>query len=123
MKFYKCKHSGNIVMDIDNKIITAMCSGEVMEELIPDSIDASLEKHIPVVTVNGNNVKAVVGEILHPMIPEHYIMWIAIETTKGSQIKYLQPGNAPEAEFALAEGEQYVAAYAYCNLHGLWISK
>ena len=57
------------------------------------------------------------------MIDAHYIEWIAIETTNGSQKKILKPGEEPKAEFLLADGEKFVAAYAYCNLHGLWKSE
>ena len=78
------------------------------------------EKHVPVAEEKGNMVHVAVGAVAHPMLPEHYIEWIALETNQGSQIKKLQPGQAPEAVFALAEGEKMVAVYAYCNLHGLW---
>lgn len=123
MKFYKCEHCGNIVMYVENKNVPVSCCGTAMKELVPNTVDAAAEKHVPVVTVDGNKVTAVVGEVTHPMIPEHYIMWIAIETNKGSQIKYLKPNEAPEAEFMLAEGETLVATYEYCNLHGLWVKK
>ena len=63
---------------------------------------------------------ATVGAVEHPMLPEHFIEWIVLETQQGSQIKHLKPGEKPQAVFALAEGDQTVAAYAYCNLHGLW---
>ena len=91
-----------------------------MEELVPASVDAAFEKHIPAVTVEGNTVKAVVGEVEHPMVPEHFIGWIAIETEQGEQRKVLKAGDKPEAVFALADGDKLVAAYAWCNLHGLW---
>ena len=123
MKFYKCEHCGNIVMYVENKNVPISCCGTTMKELVPNTVDAAAEKHVPVVTVDGNKVTAVVGEVTHPMIPEHYIMWIAIETNKGSQIKYLKPNEAPVAEFMLAEGETLVATYEYCNLHGLWVKK
>ena len=91
-----------------------------MTELVPDSTDAAQEKHVPVVTVEGSMVDVKVGSAPHPMIPEHYIQWVALETTEGCQIKYLEPGQAPEVKFALAPGDRVKAAYAYCNLHGLW---
>ena len=92
-----------------------------MKELVPGEVDAAVEKHVPVVTVEGNVVKVEVGEVEHPMLEEHYIGFVAIETKNGAvQKKYLNPGEKPVAEFVLAEGDELVAAYEYCNLHGLW---
>lgn len=96
------------------------CCGQHMTELIPGTIDASVEKHVPVYTVEGNLVHVNVGEVDHPMVPEHYIEWIALETKSGTQRKKLNPGEAPRATFALVDGDEVVAAYEYCNLHGLW---
>lgn len=120
MKFYRCEHCGNIVTFLHSAGVPVMCCGQKMTELVPGTVDASLEKHVPVVEINGTNVYARVGAAEHPMLPEHFIQWIALETTQGSQIKYLKPGEAPEARFVLAEGEAVVAVYEYCNLHGLW---
>ena len=83
-------------------------------------IEAAFEKHIPVVEIAGNTVTVKVGEVDHPMLEEHYIQFIVLETKQGVQIKKLAPGEAPCAVFALAEGDAPVAAYEYCNLHGLW---
>ena len=91
-----------------------------MQELIPGTTDAAVEKHVPAVTVEGNIVKVAVGEVEHPMMDAHYIEFVAVETGKGFQIKFLKPGEAPKAEFVLADGETLVATYEYCNLHGLW---
>ena len=96
------------------------CCGEPMEELIPGTTDAAVEKHVPEFTVNGNIVDVTVGSVEHPMLDAHYIEWIVLETASGYQMKYLNPGEKPEADFVLAEGEKAVAAYEYCNLHGLW---
>ena len=119
-KLYRCAHCGNIVFKVVDKGVPIMCCGEKMQELIPNTTDAATEKHVPVVTVEGSMVDVKVGSAPHPMIPEHYIQWVALETTEGCQIKYLEPGQAPEVKFALAPGERVKAAYAYCNLHGLW---
>ena len=89
-------------------------------ELIPNTTDAAGEKHVPVITVDGSCVKVAVGAVAHPMLDAHFITFIVLETTQGYQKKDLKPGEAPEAVFALAEGEKVVAAYEYCNLHGLW---
>ncbi|MEA4972512.1 Desulfoferrodoxin [bioreactor metagenome] len=120
MKFYICKHCKNIITYIMPSGVKVICCGEEMTELIPGAVDAALEKHVPVVTKDGNKVTVEVGSVAHPMIPEHYITFIAIETKQGSEIKYLKAGDAPKAEFLIADGDEFVAAYAYCNLHGLW---
>ena len=120
MKFYRCDHCGNIVTFVKSAGVPVMCCGQKMTELVPGTTDASLEKHVPAVEVKGGKVYVQVGAVEHPMLPEHYIQWIALETNLGSQIRYLQPGQAPKAEFALADGEELVAVYEYCNLHGLW---
>jgi superoxide reductase len=120
MKFYICKHCGNIVAMVKESGAPISCCGEKMSEIIPGTTDAAVEKHVPVIEVNGNIVTVTVGEVIHPMMPEHYIEWIAISTNKGNQRKQLKPGEEPKACFALCEGEQVEAAYAYCNLHSLW---
>ena len=119
-KFYICEHCGNIIGKIQDSGVSVVCCGQPMKQLVPGTVDASLEKHVPVVTVDGSAVKVAVGAVEHPMLPEHYIMWVYLQTNMGGQRKVLQPGTAPVAAFALAEGEIPVAAYEYCNLHGLW---
>ena len=109
-RFFICKHCGNLVGMINCSGVPIICCGEPMTELIPGSVDASLEKHVPVITVDGNTVTVEVGSVAHPMTEEHYIEWIYLETTNGGQ---------PKATFALTDGAP-VSAYAYCNLHGLW---
>ena len=120
MKFYRCDHCGNIVTFVHSAGVPVMCCGQKMTELVPGTTDGAVEKHVPVVNVEGNQVRVQVGSVEHPMLEEHYIQFIAIETQQGSQTKYLKPGEKPQAVFALAEGDQLVAAYEYCNLHGLW---
>ena len=120
MKYYVCEHCGNIVEAVKESGVPIVCCGQKMTELIPGTTDAAVEKHVPAVEVEGNVVKVKVGEVEHPMVPEHFIGWIAIKTTKGEQKKYLQAGEKPEAVFVLAEGEELIETYEYCNLHGLW---
>ena len=120
MKFYVCEHCGNIITMVKNTGVPVMCCGQKMTELVPGTVDAAQEKHVPVAETVGSLVTVKVGSVEHPMMAEHYIQWIALETNQGSQIKYLQPGQAPQASFALAEGEEVKAVYEYCNLHGLW---
>ena len=119
-KFYICKHCGNIIGMVNNAGVPIICCGEPMEELIANSTDASQEKHVPVVTVDGDVITVDIGSAAHPMLPEHYIEWIAIETTNGNQRKALKAGDAPKAVFALNESDEVLAVYAYCNLHSLW---
>lgn len=120
MKFYICRHCGNIIAFVENKGVPVMCCGQRMEELVPGTVEASAEKHIPVVRTEGRMVTVTVGSAEHPMLDEHYIGWIAIHTKNGNQRVSLKPGQAPAAQFALVPGDEVVAAYAYCNLHGLW---
>ena len=120
MKYYVCEHCGNIVEAVKESGVPIVCCGQKMTELIPGTTDAAVEKHVPAGEVEGNVVKVKVGEVEHPMVPEHFIGWIAIKTNKGEQKKFLQAGEKPEAVFVLAEGEELIETYEYCNLHGLW---
>ena len=123
MKFYRCKHCGQIIAIVKKTGAKIVCCGEEMEEIIPGSVDASLEKHVPVYEVKENEVIVKIGSVDHPMIPEHYIEWVAIQTNNGNQRKTLKPNEAPVVKFALGEGDKVEAVYAYCNLHSLWASK
>ena len=118
-KFFVCKHCGNLIGMIENSGVPIVCCGEKMTELVANTVDASLEKHTPVVNVNGDKIEVVVGSVEHPMLEEHFIKWIYLETKKGGQRKALKPGESPKATFVVTDDEP-VAVYAYCNLHGLW---
>ena len=96
------------------------CCGEAMRELLANTTDAAQEKHVPVIAKNGDAVEVSVGSVAHPMADVHWIEFVAIETNRGMQMCALHPGEDPRAEFRLAPGEELIAAYAYCNLHGLW---
>nr|WP_316607138.1 desulfoferrodoxin family protein [uncultured Ruminococcus sp.] len=120
MKFYICEHCGNMIAMVRDKGVPVMCCGQKMTEIVPGTTDAAVEKHVPVFEVKDNIVHVKVGSVAHPMLDEHYIEWIAVQTTAGNQRKALKPGDAPEACFALCEGEEVEAVYAYCNLHSLW---
>ena len=117
-KFYKEKCSRNIYHLFVS--LEDVPSEPVLAELTANTTDAAQEKHVPVVSVNGNVINVKVGSVMHPMEDVHYITAIYIETKLGGQLRKLQPGEAPEAEFTLSEGDEFVAAYEYCNLHGLW---
>ena len=118
-KFYICEKCGNIVGMIHNGGVPMMCCGQKMTKLEAGVVEASHEKHIPVVTVEGNTVRVNVGSVTHPMSEEHHIAWVYLQTNRGGQRKCLDVTGAPEVTFALAD-ETPVAVYAYCNLHGLW---
>ena len=120
IKFYICEHCGNIIEYVKESGVPVMCCGQKMTELVLGTSDGAHEKHVPVVTVDGDKVTVEVGSVEHPMVEAHYIQWIAIETTKGSHRVKLEYTDKPIAEFKLPEGEEFVAAYEYCNLHGLW---
>ncbi len=120
MKFYRCAHCGQIVAIVKGTGVPIMCCGEKMQEIVPGTTDAALEKHVPVYEVKDGVVTVTVGSVEHPMLNEHYIEWIALETKMGNQRKSLKPGDAPKACFSICEGDEVVAVYEYCNLHGLW---
>ena len=120
LKFYKCKICGNVVIKLYDSGVPVFCCGQQMEELSANTTDGAVEKHKPVVDIDGDKVQVVVGEVLHPMTNEHYISMILIETNKGFYVKNLLPTDKPKAEFSLTKDETFENAYAYCNLHGLW---
>jgi len=117
--FYICRHCGNIITKVQDAGVPVVCCGEKMEALIPNTVEASGEKHVPVVAVNGDSLTVNVGAVDHPMEEKHFIEWIYVETEAGSQFRRLKPGSDPKVTFSLG-GEKAVAVYAYCNLHGLW---
>ena len=120
MKFYRCATCGQIVAIVKKKACPVMCCGKPMEEIIPGATDAAVEKHVPVYEVEGNKVVVTVGSVEHPMTEEHYIEWVSIQTKFGNQRKALSPGNEPKVCFAVCDGDEVEAVYAFCNLHGLW---
>ena len=120
LKFFRCEHCGNIIEMVEDKGVPVVCCGQRMTELVAGTSDGAREKHVPVYEVKDNIVHVKVGEVSHPMIPEHYIEWIVLQTKNGVQRKELNPGDKPEACFALCDGDEVEAVYAYCNLHGLW---
>ena len=118
-KFFKCAHCGNIIAFVEDKGVPVMCCGQKMDEIVPGTTDAAQEKHVPVISVDGNTVTVEVGSVEHPMLEEHYIQWIYLQTENGGQRISLHPNEAPEATFSI-EHDAPVAVFEYCNLHGLW---
>ena len=120
MRFFKCDTCGKVIMMMNEKPCPSMCCGKEMRELVAGTTDGAREKHVPDYEVADGKVTVCVGSVEHPMLPEHFIGFIALETKCGSQIAWLNPGEAPKAVFPLLEGDEVVAVYEYCNLHGLW---
>ena len=118
-KFFVCRHCGNLIEMINNSGVPIKCCGENMQEISANTTEASVEKHIPVATIDGNTLTVNVGSIQHPMADNHYISWVYVETENGSLKKCLNPNDEPKAIFSI-ENNKPVAVYAYCNLHGLW---
>ncbi len=119
LEFCKCAHCGNVAVKLFDQGVSLSCCGEEMTLLRAGETDGAAEKHVPVVTV-GETIHVEVGSVLHPMMEAHFITMIVLETSKGFQVKHLQPGEEPKADFAVVPGEEPVAVYEYCNLHGLW---
>ncbi len=120
MKFYRCAHCGQIIAKVEDKGVPVICCGEPMKEIVPGTSDGAAEKHVPVYEVKDGKVFVTVGAVEHPMTEAHYIEWVSMQTTGGNQRKALKPGDAPKVTFALLEGEEVIAVYAYCNLHSLF---
>ena len=118
-KFFICKTCHNLVGLIENHGPPLVCCGAPMTELVPNTVEASVEKHLPHVTVSENEIHVAVGSVLHPMEEAHYIPFIYVETEHGGQRKALKAGEEPKVSFAFLH-DKPVAVYGYCNLHGLW---
>lgn len=117
--FYRCKHCGNVIVKTIDSGVPVECCGEYMEELVPQSADNGMEKHVPVYTwQDDHTLRVSVGSVEHPMMAAHHICWICVETADGFQLKYLSPDGRPVADFCCHNN--VVAVYEYCNLHGLW---
>ncbi len=120
MKFYRCPVCGNIITVVEGNVSPVRCCGKELEELVPNTQEGAVEKHIPVCKRDGEKLEVIVGEVEHPMQEEHYIMFIAQVTEKEATIVRLEPNDKPTATFTYKENAKI---YAYCNIHGLWISK
>ena len=123
LKFFKCEHCGNIAIKVVDAGVPMMCCGQKMTELTPGAVDAALEKHVPVVTVDGAQVHVEVGEVIHPMTEAHLIQFVVLQTKKGYQVANFTHEDAPVADFVVAAGDEPVKVFEYCNLHGLWVAE
>ena len=121
IKFVRCKECGKIAAILQDSVCPTKCCGEAMEELVANTTDGATEKHVPVVTREGNKITVSVGSAEHPMLEAHYIQFIALECETGFRIAYLKPGDKPTADFYAEEPVK--AVYEFCNLHGHWKSE
>ncbi|MFW5847046.1 MAG: desulfoferrodoxin [Nanoarchaeota archaeon] len=119
-EIYKCEICGNIVEVLHEGSGGLVCCGQPMKPQEENTVDATLEKHVPIIEENSEGVIIKVGSVEHPMTEEHYIEWIEIITENGTGKKYLKPGEKPEVKFPVKT--KILFARAYCNLHGLWVS-
>lgn len=119
-RFFICNHCGNIIAMIRDRGVPVSCCGEKMQEIIPGTSDGAQEKHVPVYEVKGCKVTVSVGEVEHPMTPEHYIEWVCIQTGEGFQYKELKPDMPPRVSFFISKEDNVKAVYAFCNQHSLW---
>lgn len=119
-QIYKCAKCGNIVEVLHAGAGELVCCGEPMQQQIENTVDAAVEKHVPVIEKTEKGVKVKVGSVPHPMEEAHYIEWIEILADGKSYRKFLKPGDAPEAEFETQS--ENISAREYCNIHGLWKS-
>ena len=120
--FYQCPICGNIVIKVVEGGGTLTCCGQPMQIIEPNTTDASQEKHVPAITIEGDTLKAAVGSVEHPMVEDHYIQWIYLVTEEGVLARCLNPGETPAATFVL-DGQKPLAVFEYCNKHGLWMAE
>ncbi|MBO7304787.1 MAG: desulfoferrodoxin [Clostridia bacterium] len=118
-KFYICPHCKNVITKLSDSGVGVVCCGEKMKELVPGEVEASVEKHLPVVNYENGVVSVCVGSVNHPMTSEHYIPWVYVEFENGGFSKHLTPDSEPTVSFNVGD-DKPTAVYAYCNLHGLW---
>ena len=119
LKFYICRHCGNLAELVKSSGVNMVCCGDKMTELKPNTAEASVEKHLPVITASAVGITVQVGSVPHPMTDEHNIAFVYAETARGGQRKSLKTGEEPKVSFGFSD-DKPVAVYAYCNLHGLW---
>lgn len=120
MKIFMCEKCGNIITMLDDSGVVPYCCNQEMQLLKANIEEDRFEKHIPVIIKNGNSVEIRVGEVEHPMLNNHYVKWIILETDLGFHVKYLKPNNKAYAYFDLLSNERIKNVYEYCNVHGLY---
>lgn len=119
LKFFRCKHCGNVVVKFVDSGVTPFCCGTPMSVIHPATEDEGQEKHLPVVErIDERTLEVKVGAVPHPMLKEHHIQFVTLETERGIQTLWLDPGDHPKAIFCCSS--KPVAVYEFCNVHGLW---
>lgn len=120
IEFYRCGTCGNVLARMKGDHLSRACCSKTLTKLETNITNGAPEEHIPVITRTGSDIRVVVGSVLHPMLPEHHIEWIALDSGVKTDIVYLKPDTKPQTEFAdVSSG----VVYTYCNLHGLWKAK
>lgn len=119
LKFLRCKHCGNLMQVVVDGHVSPICCGEKMELLVENTVEASKEKHLPAVSLEGKKLTAQVGSVLHPMSAEHHIEFVCLQTCCTTHIKRLKVNEEPIVTFECGD-ETPIAVYEFCNLHGLW---
>ncbi|MDD2533690.1 MAG: desulfoferrodoxin family protein [Eubacteriales bacterium] len=120
-KFFRCSHCGNLVGMIKESGVPIICCGDPMTLLVANTSDGATEKHVPVLTRDGNKLHVAVGSVAHPMTEAHLIEWIFVAQGNRTQRVALTASDAPAAEFLVEDGP--LTVYEYCNLHGLWVAE
>lgn len=120
--FYRCESCGNLILMLEDAGVTPICCGEPMTQLSAAMEDGDAEKHVPVCRFSDDTVTVSIGSKPHPMEESHHILWICLQTTCGIHLCHLCAKDKPEATFRLSDGERPLRAYAYCNIHGLWVA-
>lgn len=123
LRIFKCEKCGEVVVKLIDKCDSISCCGNKMIELKANVVDASKEKHMPVVEMDNNLIKVSVGSTIHPMTEEHFINFIILETNYGFKVANLSCKDVPIVTFAITENEKCLNVYEYCSLHGLWVIK
>ena len=118
LEIYKCELCGNIVEVLHEGKGELVCCHQPMKLIQENTVDASKEKHVPVIEVLEHGIKVKVGSVAHPMEEKHLIEWIEVIADGKAYRQFLKPGDAPEAVFCIDAKE--ITAREYCNLHGLW---
>lgn len=120
LKLYRCDICGNVVCMVKDSSVNPVCCGEQMTAIEENITDGAGEKHVPEIRIKGNNVNVLVGKVPHPMTADHYIGWIVLLTSRGIYARCLKPDDYADAAFEIRSDEKVTAAYAWCNIHGLW---
>ena len=118
VEFYRNDKDGSVLVSVGTQVPEKLIyAGQELTHLVADTVDAAKEKHIPVVKRVGDTLEVTVGSVIHPMLEEHHIEWIALATDNKLEVKFLKPGEEPKAVFAAVDSG---VVYESCNLHGIW---